>query len=380
MAPIHLLRKAGLLLCAAAVVLFCTLPARAVSEKLPKKKPQVEVVFCLDTTSSMTHLIEGAKQKIWAISNQIASGRPTPHLKVGLVAFRDKGDDYITQVVELTDDLDAIYAKLKKFEAKGGGDIPESVNQALNESVTKIKWSTDKNTMRIIFLVGDAPPHMDYTDDVKYPETCKLAREKGIIINTVQCGDAADTKKYWEEICKLGGGNYVRIAQQGGVVVIKTPFDKKLAEINEEMARTTLVYGDPRLRAKGEAKKKDARALAPEAAAERAAFAGKSGRVATYDLLDSIKSGKVKLEKVKKENLPPEIRKMSLKEQKEYLKKLGKRRAQLSRKAMELDKKRAAYIKEKLAKDQKKAKDGFDQQVLKILQNQAKAHKIKFED
>src|SRR5262249_277476 len=176
-----------LLALSAALALVAGAPAAPKDVK--DKKPNVEVVFCLDTTGSMGGLIEGAKQKIWTISNQIVSGKPTPNLKVGLLAFRDRGDVYITKVTDLTDDLDAISPTIKTSKAEGGGDTPESVNQALNESVTRFKWSDDKETLRIIFLVGDAPPHMDYKDDVKYPETCKLASEKGIIINTVQCGN-----------------------------------------------------------------------------------------------------------------------------------------------------------------------------------------------
>ncbi len=167
-------------------------PVRSADAPRAAKKPRVEVVFCLDTTGSMGGLIEGAKQKIWAISNQIAGGKPTPDLKVGLVAYRDRGDAYITKVFDLTDDLDAIHGHLKGFQAAGGGDGPESVNQALDDAVNKIKWSTDKETLRIIFLVGDAPPHMDYADDVKYPDTCKKAVSQGIIINTIQCGNDAE--------------------------------------------------------------------------------------------------------------------------------------------------------------------------------------------
>src|SRR6516225_3805697 len=90
-------------------------------------QPEVEVVFCLDTTGSMGGLIDAAKKKIWAISNQIAAGKPTPHLKVGLVAYRDRGDAYITKIIDLTDDLDAIHSQLMSFQAQGGGDTPESV-------------------------------------------------------------------------------------------------------------------------------------------------------------------------------------------------------------------------------------------------------------
>ena len=191
-------------------------PAGAEDAK-KKSKPQVEVVFCLDTTGSMGGLIDGAKQKIWSISNQIASGKPTPQLKVGLVAYRDKGDAYVTKVFDLTDDLDAVHANLKTFQAQGGGDGPESVNQALDDAVNKIKWSTDNKTLRIIFLVGDAPPHMDYADDVKYPVTCKKACEKGIIINTIQCGGDAECTRIWKDICVKAEGSYAQIAQTGGV-------------------------------------------------------------------------------------------------------------------------------------------------------------------
>src|ERR1700730_7213222 len=175
-------------------------PADEPPKKEKKRQPQVEVVFCLDTTGSMGGLISAAKQKIWAISNQIVSGQPTPRVKIGLVAFRDRGDAYITKVFDLTEDLDAIHGHLMGFQAQGGGDFPESVNQALHEAVTKINWSKDKQTLKMIFLVGDAPPHMDYADDVKYPDTCKLAVARDIIINTVQCGNHAETRKYWQEI------------------------------------------------------------------------------------------------------------------------------------------------------------------------------------
>src|SRR5262249_35678989 len=145
--------------------------------------------------------------------NQIAGGSPVPDLKVGLVAYRDKGDAYITQVHDLSDDLDDIHGRLKKFQAAGGGDAPEHVNQALYDAVHKIKWSTDSKTLKIIFLVGDAPPHMDYTDDVKYPETCKKAVEKGIIINTIQCGGDAACAKAWKDIAAKSEGTYVAIPQ-----------------------------------------------------------------------------------------------------------------------------------------------------------------------
>lgn len=147
-------RTAFTLCLAVAAAPSLTNPALAAPLPLPKKV-KVEVVFCLDTTGSMTGLIDGAKAKIWSIANQIASGKPTPDLKVGLVAYRDKGDAYVTQVHDLTSDLDAMHGTLKTFKADGGGDEPEHVNQALHDAVNKIKWSDDKKVMKIIFLVGE---------------------------------------------------------------------------------------------------------------------------------------------------------------------------------------------------------------------------------
>src|SRR3989442_13606141 len=122
------LRLAGLVALAAGGLL--SLAAADEPARKPAPRPEVEVVFCLDTTGSMGGLIDAAKQKIWAICNQIAGGKPNPNLKVGLVAFRDRGDQYITKVIDLTEDLDAIHTHLMSFRAAGGGDTPQWVNQA----------------------------------------------------------------------------------------------------------------------------------------------------------------------------------------------------------------------------------------------------------
>ena len=340
--------------------------------KVPAR-PEVEVVFCLDTTGSMGGLINAAKQKIWAISSQIASGKPTPTVKIGLIAYRDRGDAYVTKIFDLTDDLDGMHGNLMGFQAQGGGDFPESVNQALHEAVTKISWSKDKKTLKMIFLVGDAPPQTKYADDVKYQDTCKLAVSKDIIINTVQCGNHADTERYWQEICRLAEGSYVQIDAKGGpIVAVSTPFDSDLAKINKEISDTTLVFGSREAQKDGVAKKTANAALPAGPAADRAAYYARQGGQTAYDLLTNVQKGTVKLESLKKEELPPEMQKMNLDEQKAFLKNLETKRRDLSQKAIELDKQRNEFIAKKQAEDSKnRARDSFDNQVLQILQRQA---------
>jgi Mg-chelatase subunit ChlD len=332
------------------------------------RRPTVEVVFCLDTTGSMTSMMDVAKGKIWAICNQFLNGRPTPELKVGLVAFRDKGDEYITRVYDLRDDLDAVYSDLSTFVATGGGDTPESVNQALDDSVNKIKWSIDKKTLRMIFLVGDAPPHMDYPDDVKYPITCKKAVEKGILMNTIQCGNDAECTKYWKDICEKGGGAYAAIPLTGGIRTTMTPMDKRLSEINAELIKFTVVFGNQKKQEVDRKKLEIAAKLSTTVAADRACYLAKEGRAARYDLIDSIRAGGIKLEALRVDELPADMQKMAPKERRDYIDKIARERSKLLREAQDLDRERNKHI----AKALEENKESFDHQVIEILRKQAR--------
>src|SRR5260370_26309072 len=165
-------------------------------------KPTVEVAFVLDTTGSMGGLIEGAKRKIWSIATAIVDSNPDADIRMGLVAYRDIGDDYVTKKVELTRDIQDLYANLLELKARGGGDWPESVNEALDVAVNKLQWTAGSDARRIVFLVGDAPPHMDYAQDTKYPMTLSVAKHKAIVVNAVLAGNAAHTERVWRDIAQ----------------------------------------------------------------------------------------------------------------------------------------------------------------------------------
>ena len=146
-------------------------------------KPAVEVAFVLDTTGSMGGLIEGAKRKIWSIATAIVDSNPDADIRMGLIAYRDIGDEYVTRKVELTRDIQDLYGNLLELKARGGGDWPESVNEALDVAVNKMQWTQGADSTRIVFLVGDAPPHMDYAQDTKYPVTLAVASVTGYLVS-----------------------------------------------------------------------------------------------------------------------------------------------------------------------------------------------------
>ena len=365
----------GFLLLTASCVVFASGGSEETAEKTPDKATtpeRVEVVFVLDSTGSMGGLIEGAKQKIWSIANEIVCRKPAPEVKIGLLTYRDKGDEYVTKMFDLTDDIDAVHGNLMTFSASGGGDGPESVNQALNEAVHKMSWSDGKEQVyRVIFLVGDAPPHMDYQDDIKYEVSCKEALAKNIIINTVQCGSDSSCTVPWQEIAKKGEGEYVQIGQQGDMVAVTTPFDEKIVELTKELNATVIGYGS-RERQAEVSKKLGAAAMSSSAVqADRAAFnAFSDGRAVqgSNDLVYEMSQNGVDLSKVKAEELPENMQKMSKEEQQQYVDSQIAKRKEINAQIAEQSKQRSEWLAEQSRA--KPAANSFDAKVSEIITTQ----------
>jgi hypothetical protein len=335
----------------------------------------VEVLFVLDTTGSMSGLIDGAKQKIWSIATKIAQAQPAPELRMGLIGYRDRGDDYVTTRTDLTDDLDAVYEKLMAFRARGGGDTPESVNEALFEAIERTDWSSDDDTLRLVFLVGDAPPKMNYDDDIKYTATCKIAREKNIRINTILAGRAQDTAQHWNTIADLAHGRYAQIEHDSGVQHAATPYDDDIAKLDREYASLMIDYGDRATKLR-QAERRDrgskiASASSPEAAADRALYnqtaAGGSNVYGEQELVSDLLGGRIAYDEVKAEELPEALQSKSEDELRALIEKNAARRAEIKAQLADLAAKRAAHQAQAL-KDA--PSDSFDTQVLITLSQQ----------
>ena len=349
-------------------------PLFAKTAPTSQSKPRIEVCFVLDTTGSMGGLIEGAKQKIWSIANEMISAQPTPELKLGLIGYRDRGDEYVVKSFSLTDDIDAVYGHLREFQAGGGGDAPESVNEALAEAIHKMPWSSDNKVLKIIFLVGDAPPHMDYPNGPKYPDLCREAAKKDLIINTIQCGEMAETKPIWQEIAKLAEGSYAGISQSGNVAVISTPMDKELSRLNERIGSTLIPYGDSKLQAEVHAKYAVAKSAPVAAMADRLSYNSKTGKAVQGrgELVDALNDKTVKLDEIDQKQLPTELQKLDRDKLQKRIAKARDERADLQKQIAEISKKREAYIQsenKRLAAEGKG--DAFDQKVTETLHAQA---------
>ena len=365
-----------------------TVPARADTGG----HPTLEMVFVLDTTGSMGGLLEGAKQKIWSIVNDVLKSPNHPRVRVGLVAYRDHGDVYVTKVMPITSDLDGVYAALTSYQAEGGGDTPEDVRQALADGVHKAGWSNSGSGLaKILFLVGDAPPHDNYTQEPDTLTTTAEAARQGIVVNAIECGSAADTRVSWEAIAKRGDGEYFDIEEDGGVQTIPTPYDKPIARLGTDLGTTYMAYGGgygaagSAFRAKSLSRHMEVEgsivaAAPPAVAADRAVNNAINRDAYSGDLLQSLENGSVTLDKVPAKDLPDDLKKLTPEARKaEIEKRLAARRATRAQ-IIALSKKRDTYIADAEKRQAAQGKPvAFDVAVVAALKKQLGTKGIKLQ-
>jgi hypothetical protein len=331
----------------------------------------IDVVFAVDTTGSMDRLIDGAKRTVWSIATHIRQTDPNANLRIGLVAYRDIGDDYVTKPFALTGDLDAVYAELTKYEAAGGGDSPEHVAAALRDALG-MRWRA--GAKKLVFVVGDAPPG-PRDDTQPYDVLAREAGTSGIIINTVRCGTDPTTALAFQRIASLGSGEYSTIAQDGGVQQVATPYDERLGVVSASIDGTAVIAGDEAARAAHSARMEAAAAAPMPAKADRASYYTKKARVAKGradvradgDLVGAYATGGLDVAKVAKESLPADLRDKSAPELKAELERRAEQRKLAQREMDELTRKRDEYL-----STHKGAGGGFDAAVKATVEKQIK--------
>lgn len=341
-----------------------------------------EIVFCLDATGSMGGLIGTAKEKIWDIVSELAQSNDIDSLKMGMVFYRDRDDNFITKHIALTADLDEAYSDLLEITADGGGDSPESVNQALNESITNMLWSTNPETYKTIFVIGDCPPHMDYKDDILYSESCKKAAEKGIIINTIKLGNTCTEAIYhFKKMAECTNGEFIKLDQDATDYSIATPYDSEINDISKDIDASRIYYGTNEEREDNYTKKAKSMevydkgsATANSARAEyKNSKVGKKSAFGSKEILKDYTNGKLKLNAIEDDKLPEELKGKSTTEKEKLIKDLIVKRETDDKKLKDLIKKKNAYIES--TKNNQKDTTSFSNEVFKIMAKQSKSNK-----
>ncbi len=346
----------------------------------PSKDQAIMLALLLDTSNSMDGLIDQAKSQLWKIVNELAEAKCSdgsrPNIKIALYEYGNDNlsayEGYIRQVSGLTDDLDVISEKLFALRTNGGSEF---CGQVIQESLKQLPWSASEADLKMIFIAGNEP----FTQgSVPYREACSLARGKGVIVNTIFCGDYNEgVRTDWKNGADATGGTYMSIQQDRKTVNIPTPYDEKIDAMNDRLNNTYVYYG-----ATGSSKKelqlsqdknaeKYSRSNKVERAVSKSSHAYKNS---TWDLVDAAKDNEKVIEETKVDDLPTEMRSMNTEQRKVYVKEKSEERRKIQFEIQSLNKQRQEYL---AAHTSKEGKEGMlDEAMINAVKQQAKSKNL----
>jgi Mg-chelatase subunit ChlD len=161
----------------------------------PEGRAKLDVLFLIDTTGSMGDEIDRLKDSVRSVAERIASLPANADLRLAMTVYRDRGDLFVTRTFDFTSSVDVFKAALAEVRASGGGDTPEDLNAGLHQAVTSPSWRGD-DTVKLMFLVADAPPHLDYQDGPDYATDVRAAARRGIKIMPIASSGLDDQGEY----------------------------------------------------------------------------------------------------------------------------------------------------------------------------------------
>lgn len=362
-------------------------PATAEQKEEPKpKQAKVQIAILLDTSSSMSGLIEQTKTQLWKIVNTFIDAKQNgqvPYVEVALYEYGKSSlspkEHWIREIQPLTRDLDEISKQLFALQTNGGSEYCGSVIQ---RATTDLRWDPSNKVYKAIFIAGNEP----FTQGpIDASEAVKSAIAKGVIVNTIHCGsEQAGIAGGWKNGAMLADGKFLTIDHNSAVVHIEAPQDAEIVKLNQALNKTYIAYGKrgrSKLHDQTAQDKNAAEKASSGAAVQRAVSKGSANYWnAGWDLVDASKQKGFDISKVKKEDLPKELQSMTMEQRKAYVAKKARERSEIQAKILELNKKRIAYVTQKRKEmAEKEGKNTLDTVVTETVRDQAKKKGYAFE-
>lgn len=356
----------------------------AVSMPVSPDKPLVQMAILLDTSGSMSGLIDQARAELWAIVNEFIFAKRDgvePEVQVALYEYGKsslpKDEGYIRQIVPFTVDLDKVSEELFALKTNGGS---EYCGWVIKDATEGLQWSKSPYDLKVIFIAGNEP----FTQGpIDYKVACKAAIEKGIIVNTVHCrNEQQGIDGKWKDAAMISDGQFLNIDHNRAVVHIAAPQDKEITALNLKLNGTYLAFGREgrALKERQVVQDRNAGTLSAEASLQRSvAKASSNYRNAQWDLVDAYKEDGFNLGEIKEEELPEELKKLEPEARKAYIETKSKERAEIQKKIQELNGQRKTYVAAEMKKLAGKA-DTLGSAVIKAVREQAKKKNFKFEE
>ena len=170
----------------------------------------LDVLFLLDATGSMGDEIDRLKATIDTVAAQVGGFESQPDVRFAMTLYRDQGDAFVTSTFDFTDDIASFRAALNDVVADGGGDYPEALEEGLASGLSTPTWRDPASTLQLVFLVGDAPPHLDRQAPVEYPAAIVDAISRGIKVFPIASSESDDqAEAVFRQIAAATGARFV---------------------------------------------------------------------------------------------------------------------------------------------------------------------------
>jgi hypothetical protein len=213
-------------------------------EKRDQKTKKLDLMFTIDTTGSMSDEIRYLQKELENVIIRVKDDCGNIPVRLSVNFYRDHGDAYVVKPYEFTTDIDSALADLAREYADGGGDYEEAVELALESSIYDHDW--DDDSIKLMFMVLDAPPHNTASIRESLHESIMAASKKGIrIIPVASSGVDKDTEFLLRAFAMTTGGTYTFLTDDsgiGGSHLEPTVGDYEVEHLNDMLVRIIEEY------------------------------------------------------------------------------------------------------------------------------------------
>ena len=378
-----------LTLIAISLMAFITPPGRQHRSKALAVAPKIQVAILLDVSNSMDGLIEQAKAQLWNMVSTMGKAQcennVSPQIEIALYEYgrttNDAKKGYVKQINAFSTDLDSVSKNLFNLTTQGGDEF---CGHVIYSSLQELTWDNSQNSYKVIFIAGNE----DFLQgDIIYTKACTEAKSKGVIVNTIYCGDRMQgIREHWNLNAECGEGSFTNINQDAKIEDIPTPYDSILYTLNGKLNNTYIGYGAAGRSNYERQSTMDYLTFSNNkaAAAQRVGVKGnaKLYKNDSWDLVDrnTVGDGEEFLKTLDKKTLPDSLRNKSTEELKKIIEQKKAERSSVQKEIQTVNAQREQYIADERKKNAAKVKEAtLETEVEKIIRVQAMRYKMKID-
>lgn len=337
-------------------------------------KAKIQIAILLDSSNSMDGLIDQTRTQIWQIVNsltKVTKNGEVPELEVALYHYGNDNlpsqEGFVRLLTGFTPELDLVSEKLFSIQTRGG---QEYAGWVIRSAMKELNWSQDREDFRVVFIAGNEPFDQG---PIAWREAVGLAVKGDVVVNTIYCGSSeSQERQLWASGANLAKGSHFNINQEQEIAFIESPYDREIASLNEKLNQTYIPYGR-----EGEVGQQrqaiedtnSGRNLVTRGVSKASEYYSN----ASWDLIDALDRGIVKLEELSDDALPSAMRGMTLAQKQEYVAQKKAERESIKARIRDLSQKRSEYVAKQRQASANRGENTLDYVMIESLRNQLAA-------